>query len=562
MKSRATGGDLPRSELNATSILVGCVMAVVVAATTIYVGLKTPFSIEGSIPAALLAFVAMSALRREFSVKENNISQTLASAAGSIGSVTAFVPALYLMGYSMGIGEVFLWLSSVSLLGVFFAVPLRTQMVVEEKLPFPAGTACAVTLQSLHRKGVGAVMQGRALLVSGLLASAVTWLREGVPKVVPVFTRISLQVTHFNLQDLGAGVLWNPFLFGAGALVGPRVGAGLALGLVAWLFAAHHMLGVSVENARELRDWLMWPGVSLLMAGGFTGMLLSWRSLVRGLGSLAAGGGGTGGLSFGRWAAGTAVVSLVCIVVMVSCFDMNWLVAAATIPVSFLLSVVCVRVYGETGVNAVGSFAHVTQFLFGGLFTGSAPSVLLASGVTAASAQESGDLMADLKTGHILKARPDLQFVAQLLGVAVGVLVAVPIYFILVSAYGLDSAQLPIPAAHVWARSTQLVLGGAAALDGAFALRVGGGAAVGIVLAVLEKSPARKYLPSMFGLGFAVILPPAYSITLALGSVIPLFLGAADSAPRRYLPVVASGLIAGEAVTGVCIAAAVLFGLF
>ena len=547
--------------LTMQALIVGSLMALVVVATTVYVGLKTPFTLEGSIPSALLAFVLMSVLRRQFSIAENNISQTLASAAGSVGSVTAIIPALFLMGYVLDFGTMLLWVASVSLLGVFFAVPLRNQMVVAEELPFPAGTACAVTLKNLHGKVTHTLHEGRVLLASGGLAALATWFRQGIPRWIPEFSMLPFTAGSVNFSQLGFGFAWYPMLFGAGALVGMRVGTGLLVGLVAWGSAAQFVWSAEINSWPALGKWLIWPGVAMLVSAGFTSMAINWKAALRGLTGVASMSRSQGTVSFRLWAVGLTVACAVCFSTMVWFFHVPWWVALLSLPMSFLLSAVCVRVYGETGVVAVGTFSHVSQFIFGGPFSNSASTILLASGVTGAASQESADMMADLKTGHLIGADPGNQFVAQIIGAVIGVAVAVPLFFAFVSAYGIGSSQLPVPAAHMWVASTKLLTGAADTGDSTLVWRVLVGVGVGIFMMVLEQGRLKRYVPSVFGMGFALILPPIYTLSLAVGALVAAAAGWRSETVRRYTPAAASGLIAGEAIVGVLIAIAVLMGL-
>ena len=537
------------------SVGVGVLMACLVGTTTVYVGLKTPFTMEGSIPSAVFAFVLMAVLNRAFSLHENNLSQTLASAAGSTGSITAFIPALLLLGYDFGAGEMVMWMASVAFLGVFFAVPLRNHLVVDEKLPFPAGTACAITLKNLHSRTREAIWEGRLLLAGAGASGVVTWFRDGIPKLIPDSMPLRIPLGRFNLAHLGFGIVWYPVLLGAGALVGPKVGTGILVGLGVWVITALAMWNDPFTAWPQLYDWLLWPGVALLIASGVTTLLLHWRALVRGILSIASLSADGSGISLRIWLSGLALTSTLCVTTMVLLFGVPVWVAVLSVPVSFILTAVSVRVYGETGVHAVGPFSHAAQFLFGGLFSQSAATIVLSSGVTGAASQESGDMLNDLKTGHLVNARPGQQFVAQLIGVAVGVAIAVPIFQLLVSAYGLASEQLPMPAAQIWVKSTTLLAGLAGPVEGDFLVRILVGGGVGVVLALLQKTGISRFLPSTYGIGFALILPPSYSLTLALGALLAWALGWRSEVVRKYTPATASGLIAGEAVVGVATAA-------
>ncbi len=166
----------PRSDecqLSWRAIGAGCVVGVVVAAMNISIGLQIGWTFGGSILAAVLSYAFFRVLRpaHRFGVLETNLSQTTASAAGSMvsaGGMVSYLPALALLGTSvapaLGYLQLTLWSLAVGFLGVFFAVPLRQQMIVVEQLRFPTGTATAQTIVAIFAEGAEALRKARILL--------------------------------------------------------------------------------------------------------------------------------------------------------------------------------------------------------------------------------------------------------------------------------------------------------------------------------------------------------------------------------------------------------------
>ena len=129
-------------QFTARAVVIGCLIGGIVSAMNIYFGLRTGWGFGGSLIAAILSYSFFHVLstKEEFGVLETNIAQTAGSAAGSMSStagLVACIPAMKMLGYELSIYELFFWALSVAYLGVFFAVPLRAQMVVVEKLRFP-----------------------------------------------------------------------------------------------------------------------------------------------------------------------------------------------------------------------------------------------------------------------------------------------------------------------------------------------------------------------------------------------------------------------------------------
>jgi uncharacterized oligopeptide transporter (OPT) family protein len=182
---------------------------------------------------------------------------------------------------------------------------------------------------------------------------------------------------------------------------------------------------------------------------------------------------------------------------------------------------------------------------------------LMTASITSGAASHAADLLTDLKSGYLLGGNARKQTISQLCGVIAGTLISVPAYQFVVqrNPERLGSESLPAPAAKVWAGVAELLVDGVEALPpGAFtAILVG--AALGVVLTLLEEfSPphVRKWLPSTTGLGIAGVIPAFNSIAMFLGAL--LAWAVAKFRPQTaeaYTVPVASGLIAGESLVGV-----------
>ncbi len=215
-------------QLTSRSLVAGCLLGGIVSCMNIYMGLKIGWSFGGSLIAAILGFALFLVLGRSLSVLECNITQTSGSAAGTMASAAgllAAVPAMELLGLRIPLGGLFVWSLSVAYLGVFFAVPLRRQMIEVENLRFPTGTATAETILAMFATAAEAVAKARALLWAGALAGVFTVATYFVPALeLP-------PADLFGIGALAAAGAWGfrlyigSMLFGAGILIGPRVGS-------------------------------------------------------------------------------------------------------------------------------------------------------------------------------------------------------------------------------------------------------------------------------------------------------------------------------------------------
>ena len=562
------GDKLP--ELTGKVYIVGALLSVLLIATNIYVGLKTGLTQSGSILAALLGFAILRLFNTKSTVLENNNIQTMASAAGSIGIMVSAIPALILLGYNFSALQLFIWIILINILGVLFAVPLRKQFVVIEKLPFPSGTACAEAIKAMYAHGADAAKKAKSLLLTSFLSGVVTWFRDGVPAIIPAITNLPLTIGQYALQPIRLGLNWSPMLVGVGFLVGARIGVSLLLGaIIGWMVLgpiladAHVIEGFTM---RQIRNWNMWAAIALMVSAGFTAFALKGGTALRAFRSMTRArleGSSRIEFSFSLWL-GCVVLSAIAIsIVMQTMFQIPIWMTLLAVVVAYLFSILAVRAYGETDMNPVGAMGYATQMIYGAVAPGNMMTCVTTAGITASGANQSADMMQDFKTGYLLGATPRRQTYAQLAGAAVGSIVAVPIFFALTGAYGIGTDNMPAPSAVSWSGMAQLFSKGFAALPPYTLFGIIGGLIVGILLTFFEKSKLRRFVPSPYGLGIAMILPADFSIMIFLGAMVKLLLD--KKFPRwmeDYSISLASGLIVGESIIGVVISVLAVMGLF
>ncbi len=554
-------------QLTPRAIIFGCLIGGLVSAMNISFGLKIGWTVGGSLMAAILGYAAFTIFSNVApSVLETNIAQTTGSAAGtmaSAGGLVAPIPAMLLLGYEISTVGMLIWVSSVAFLGVFFAVPLRKQYVVIEKLRFPTGTATANTIVSMFADGASALAKAKVLMwIAGAaavysLGSYFISYMENVPLAMAGGVLATAAAWQFKLY-LG------PMLFGAGFLMGTRVAVSLLAGaIVAWALLAPlsaHMGWVDGTKIMSYttgpRGWILWPGVAIMVGDALTSLLLSWKTIAR-------------TFSFkkdenavvdpeaipnswwiGGLGAGTVLVTLTARFV----FDIPIHLSLIAVAMSSILAAIAVRSTGETDINPVGGVGKVTQLVFGGVSPGSVSNNLMAAGIVGAGASQAGDMMQDLKTGYMLGASPRKQLIAQLWGIPAGCVFAVLIFQLFRSQYEIGGAEYPAPAAMAWKAVAVLMSEGFSALPTNAGWAMLGGLLFGITIPVLKKYIPKlaPYLPSGLAFGIAFIVPAFYSITMFLGLVV--YLVWKKRAPKQaeiFVFAVASGLIAGEGLMGI-----------
>lgn len=565
-------------QLTARALLIGCSLGGLVAAMNIRFGLKTGWSIAGSLLSAILAFAVFKVLAskdRPFTALETNIAQTAGSAAGSMTSAAGLlsaVPAMGMLGYELSYLELTVWAAAIGWLGIFYAVPLRRQMVLVDKLRFPTGTATAATIAAMFSSGDDALRKARTLVAFGVFAGLYMLSAQWVPELEmpPFHTWLGIGALVW-MAGYGVQLLVSPLMLGAGILIGWRTAASLFLGaLIAWLGLAPYVEAqgwvadptATMSYTDGARGWILWPGVALMVSDALTNLALAGPTILRTFT------GGSGDDEDGPladlspeeripnawWIGGLGFSTMLTVAATWWMFDIPPWMSVLAVALSSVLAAIAVRSTGETDINPIGGMGKVTQLVYGGLAPGSIPTNLMTAAISSAGASQAGDMMHDLKTGHLLGASPRKQMMAQMIGVGVGVLVCVPIYKIFDRNFEIGGAEYPAPAAFAWKGMAEVLTKGLDALPENALYAVAAAAVVGVVVPLLRKLTGWTWLPSTLAAGIAFIVPAYYAIGMFLGALLLQVWRRADPKGAEALAfAVASGLIVGDGLVGVAI---------
>ena len=577
----------PRPELTARALLVGGAIGAVLAAGNVYTGLKISIIDGGSITAALLGFMFFATFtrlgRRPYSALENNITQTTAASAAIMGYVAGVggpVPAMALLGREFPSWALCVWGLAVALVGIVAAALLRRKLVVDEALPFPTGNATGDLIETIFAARASAVRRARFLIGGAVVAAAVTWFRDGRPHLIPDSTAFAGAIGGVSLGALTVGMSWSPLLLSTGVMMGIRAAASMALGsAIAWLGLAPWLVRTQIAKHAAFSDclsWLVWPALGLLLAGSFLPLILDWRSVARSVSDLGAlvrrravgrtpAAEGQAELDRAARPAGVGFPALVLGFVAIAAvgrvvFGLHPLGALVAVLAALVLAVVSSRAAGETDLAPVGQVGTLTQLLFSGY----GPIVsILAGSVSMGTASQAAQTLWAFKAGQRLRGSPRAQLVAQLLGALIGGLVVVPVYLVIVKAYGLGTESLPAPSAISWRATAEAVRGGFAALPPYATVAGAIGLGVGVLLSVFgRRAWGRRYLPSPAAMGIAMLMPASLSLAALTGAVAAvLVMRLRPSVDQESLTSLAAGGITGESVMGVVIAIAIATGL-
>src|SRR5881296_1061140 len=234
-------------ELTVRGMIIGIIITLVFTAANVYFGLKAGLTFSTSIPAAVISMALLRGFK-DATVQENNIVQTVASAAGTLSSIIFVLPGLIMIGYwtDFPFWTSFWICATGGILGVMYSIPLRRALVTQSDLPYPEGTACAEVIKVgsgdvADKDSVESGGKGLKAVLVGSLVSALF--------LVMVQARLFLgDVAHsFRLgHDPRAPVSGFDFqlsfaLFGIGHLVGISCGIAMFVGaLIGWGFGVPH----------------------------------------------------------------------------------------------------------------------------------------------------------------------------------------------------------------------------------------------------------------------------------------------------------------------------------
>ncbi|AZZ43773.1 peptide transporter [Pseudomonadaceae bacterium SI-3] len=554
----------PSRELTLRALLTGLLLGAVLTPSNIYSGLKIGWSFNMSIIALLVGFAFWQSLARvlrrpAWTLHESNINQTTASSAASIISsgLVAPIPAYTLItGQQFDTLPLVAWVFSVSFLGIWVAWYLRPSLIIETQLRFPEGMATLATMQQIYSHGAEAARRlwvlGSAALLAAL-AKLVDGLWWSVPRWAP---SAQLERLTFSLEP-------SLLLLGFGGIIGLRVGLSLLLGaLIAWGGLAPWLLteglvtipaGASGPQFGVLIEWLLWPGVSLMVCATLISLSLRFLRARRGAAAQR--------MRFARPAPlpalGLGLAAILVIALQMNLFDIHPLMAALSIPLALLLAMVAARVVGATGIPPIGAIGQLSQLSFAAIAPGQVAINLMSANTAGGAAGQCTDLLNDFKVGHAIGATPSRQVVAQCLGILVGSLVGVLVYQLLIPdpQAMLITPEWPAPAVATWKAVAQALTAGlgSISLDIRWAMLIG--ALVGVVLGLLEGSAPvwrLRWLPSSAALGLAFIIPASISLMMAFGAVLAwLFAARWGSLAERFVIVAAAGLVAGESMAGI-----------
>jgi putative OPT family oligopeptide transporter len=595
----------PIAELTLRGIALGGIITLLFTAANVYLGLKVGLTFATSIPAAVISMAILRMLPGA-TILENNIVQTIASAAGTLAAIIFVLPGLVMIGWWHGFP--FITTAAITMtggiLGVMFSVPLRRALVVDSDLPYPEGRAAAEVLEvgSGSREGGAESARGLSILVWNSIASA------GFAILTQTKLAVAEASVWFRAGEGATGISGGLSfaLMGVGHLVGLSVGIAQGIGMVLgwwillpYLTAIHPVAGgtekwantvfrsdVRFFGAGVIGVAAIWALIAIArpVVGGIRSAIVASRARGSGeqlalverdmpIGIVAAGslailapiawllwsviaGGPLAGSAIILIAGALVFVLVIGLMIAAVCGYMAGLIGASNSPVSAIgiLSVVAASLM-LVGLFGRHSDAGTTQALVA--------YALIVTGVVFGVATISNDNLQDLKTGQLVGATPWKQQVALIIGVVFGSLVVPPVLNVLNTAFGFVGTPgagpnaLAAPQAGLISTLAQGVLGGNLNWT-----MIDWGIAAGVVMIVFDVLLGRMKLLRLppLAIGIGIYLPMSVILPTVIGAVTGWFYDRwADRTPnperaRRLGILTATGMIVGESLWGVAFA--------
>jgi putative OPT family oligopeptide transporter len=602
--------NMEMREFTFRALLIGLVMTVILGSANAYLGLRAGMTIAATYPAAVIGMAVLRLMKG--SLLEENIARTVGSIGESVAAGAIFtLPAFVLAGAWPAFSFHEAYWKSVALmavggtLGILFVTLLRRVMVEDPELPFPESVAAS----EIHKAGQRGSTAAKILFANMGIGALIYFL--GSIKVFNISRDFLMNVGRFgsslklgraaNAPNVSTGAMTtfsapavSPAYLGVGYIIGPRLASlNFAGGVVAWgllvpllLYFLGPQLKATLAPDMQSGAWAglataVWFSIVRPIAVGGMMVGAAWtlfrmrkslgmglRRAIADLKKSAAAHASTsrpdrdlnGKVVFG----GMAAVFL-CMVLLYKYFSgslsAGLTAALVMIVVGFFFAAVSGNLCGMIGSsnNPVSGLTLCTLIIAALLMVAigvNGPSgvaaVLGVAAVVCVSSAVAGEMLQDLKVGHILGGTPAKMQIGDLFGIAAASLVLFFPLLVLNAAYGFGSRELPAPQAGLMASLAQGIVGG----NMAWPLVIVG-IAMGFAMIMLEVKSVMLFAVGMY-------LPLETTFAIFLGGIIRWMTdqlrdrrGFNDAQKARVDNagvLTASGFIAGEALCGLVVA--------
>ncbi len=435
----------------------------------------------GVLAAVLAAFIIIPKKRPlEFTILENNCSQSIATAAGYMTGplISGMAAYMWVQNELIPWWQMMLFNIVLSLLGVLVAFPMKRRFVNDEQQPFPEGRACGVVLDTLYTSaaavglfkakalGVAAALAGGISFISGenlMLLIQKKWM--GLERVLvlphnldPVYAWMAKQgneprLANVTLKQIGINPALDLAMVGAGGLMGIRAASSMLIGavvnfviIVPWMISIGEIQprAGSVEagdalfgRAHILNTWALWWGITMMVVASMVALFAKPQVFIEAFKGL------TGRAKKSSdvlahielplkvsWF-GIPIVGAIGVWMAHDWFGVSWWFGALAIPMIIVLTLIAASSTAMTGITPTGSLSKIPQFIFGAADPKHAPTNLMTGVMCVEVASNASNLLMDIKPGYMLGAKPRQQAIGHCIGVVAGAIASTPLFYAL-----------------------------------------------------------------------------------------------------------------------------------
>jgi len=617
-------GAMP--QLTFRSAATGFLLGGVLAATALYIGAKTGISIGVGLTSVILAFALYrimhgAGLAQDFTILENNCTQSIATAAGYMMTplISSLGAYMLVTGKTIPWWHMVVWMCVVSIIGVLLAFPMKRRFINEEQMPFPEGRASGVVLDALYTGSASAGMfkarlLGFTALGTGLYQTLISdgWMKLLQFKILRLDQWAGLKepwtfherldsyyyalaartngwipsILGTDIRQLGLRLTLDAAMLGVGGLMGIAVATSCLLGaFVNFVILAPIMIqagdivvrvgadgaSVPISRAEIVNQWSLWWGVTMMIVGSLVS-LLGRPEIFKGLFKRNKKEQGVDVLKhieFPLWisAIGVPAFSVLGAWTTHAFFGVPWLLAFVSLPLIFVLTIICTNSMALTSWTPTGSLSKITQFTMGAIDRTNPASNLIPAGMTGEIAANAANLLSDIKPGYMLGGKPRQQAIGHVIGIFAGALTCVPLFFLLFLQPDANGVRLPatmvsdqfaFPAALQWKGVAELITKGVSALpySAIVSMIVAGVCAAAVEVArIVTKG---RFSLSAVAIGLGTVLPPEATFAMWAGAMLFWIMGRRNPSGTsghalwvEGMEPICAGLISGSALVGI-----------
>ena len=616
-------GDMPQLTLRAA--VTGFLLGGVLAATALYIAGKTGIGIGVGLTSVILAFaiyrgLAKIGVAQDFTILENNCTQSIATAAGYMTQPLISALAAYMLVTNKVIPatHMIVWMIVVAIIGVLLAFPLKRRFINEEQMPFPEGRAAGVVLDALYTGAAHAGMfKARLLGITAAIAGTYQllisdgWMKilqfkilrmdqwAGMKEPWTFHERLDTyyyamstyvpKILGTDIRQLGLRLTLDVAMLGVGGLMGVAVATSCLLGMfVNYVILAPIMIQagdivarvgptgtpIPINRGEIVNQWSLWWGVTMMVVGSLVSLLARPQMIIGAFRGL-------GGrrderadvlrhIELPLWlsAVGVPIFAVLGAWVSHAFFGVPWLLAFISLPLIFVLSIICANSMALTSWTPTGALSKITQFTMGAIDRANPASNLIPAGMTGEIAANASNLLSDIKPGYMLGAKPRQQALGHVIGVFAGALFCVPLFFLLFlppdasgvrSTATIVSDQFGMPAALQWKGVAELIAKGVTQLPQSAVISMVVAAIAAVAIEVAKIMTKGRFALSAVAVGLGVVLPPEATFAMWVGAMIFWWQARKHREPgtrgheiwKEGYESICAGLISGAALVGI-----------